>query len=148
MKISKLIRLIESKTGKKIFLKESKEINFLNTNNVLTEDMFADFLAKKVPYYNIWFSSLGNTNTLFLTFSFDKKETWTNGIFENSNYSRMSINAKGKMEVFTQSLYYPNQRISYETRIPIRFRKTTVKSVEDALKKLGVYIDAVKEELK
>ena len=148
MKLSKLIEAVEKQTGKKLVLKESEQIKFLDTDNALAQDMFLENLVKKVPYYKAWFSTLGYQNTLFLTVGFDKKEDWSYNIFENSNYFKMSIKTDGTMEVFTQSLYPRIETKTYETRLKVKFRKTKAKDIQDAIKKLNAYIDLIKKELK
>jgi broad specificity phosphatase PhoE len=59
----------------------------------------------------------------------------------------MSIQENGKMEVFTQSLYEPGKPESYETRLKIKFRKSTAKNMKDAADRLIKFINEVKKAL-
>jgi hypothetical protein len=59
----------------------------------------------------------------------------------------MAIYKDGKMEVFTQSLYEPGKQVSYETRLKIKFRKATAKSMKDAADRAVKFVKEVKKAL-
>jgi len=75
-------------------------------------------------------STLGGDEraSLMLAIGFDPKEEWANNIFENSRYFRIRINRDGTMEQFVQN------------GMKKKLRKTRVKSIADAIKKLNNYI--------
>lgn len=107
--------------------------------NPIFEPEDADELRKqllsklKAPVVSVRVSTLGGpANTTFmLAVSLDPKEEWPNRIFENSRYFRASLGRDGVLEQFTVA------------GLPKKFRKRTVKSVEDAIKKLNAYIGQV-----
>jgi len=110
-------------------------------------DTLKDRLEQENPgYYSLSKGIFGN-DTIMLLVSLDPKAEWSNGYVENSNYFRMAIYKNGKMEVFTQSLYYPNVPVSYETRLKIKFRKSTAKSMKDAADRLVKFINEIKKEM-
>jgi hypothetical protein len=110
-------------------------------------DTLKDRLEQENPgYYSLSKGIFGN-DTIMLLVSLDPKAEWSNGYVENSNYFRMAIYKNGKMEVFTQSLYYPNVPVSYETRLKVKFRKSTAKSMKDAADRLVKFINEIKKEM-
>lgn len=110
-------------------------------------DIFKDRLEKENPgYYSLSKGVFGN-DTIMVLVSLDSKSEWPNGYVENSNYFRMAIYKDGKMEVFSQSLYYANVPVNYESRLKIKFRKSTAKSIKDAADRLVKFINDVKKEM-
>ncbi len=110
-------------------------------------ESLAAVLKKENPgFYSLNKGVFGN-DTIMVLVSFEPKEAWSNGYVENSNYFRMSIQKDGKMEVFTQSLYEPGKPESYETRLKIKFRKSTAKNMKDAADRLVKFINEVKKAL-
>jgi len=110
-------------------------------------DTLKDRLEQENPgYYSLSKGAFGN-DTIMLLVSLDPKSEWSNGYVENSNYFRMAIYKDGKMETFVQSLYYPNVPVSYETRLKIKFRKSTAKSMKDAADRLIKFINDIKKEM-
>lgn len=106
-----------------------------------------DVLKKENPGFYSLSKGVFGDDTIMVLVSFEPKEGWSNGYVENSNYFRMAIYKDGKMEVFTQSLYEPGKQVSYETRLKIKFRKATAKSMKDAADRLVKFIKEVKKEL-
>ena len=64
---------------------------------------------------------------LMMVFSYDEKDTWANGILENSQYSRIRIGQRGEVENFSGTRPF--------------MRKFTAKSLEDVIRKIGIYIN-------
>jgi hypothetical protein len=87
--------------------------------------------SQRTPYVSVSYSTLGGeANAAFLICaSFDHKDTWTNGILENSRYTRISIDKDGTIKEFSRS--YNN----------VKMRKTKAKTLEEALAKINVYLD-------
>ena len=111
-----------------------------------TLDIMNDLMPKikaiiqQMPYHNIYISTLGSDNyaSIMFVIGLDKRETWKNGIFENSRYMRFSTtrNAKGiELECFTNSMK------------TIKFRKLTA-SPEKILLKIQERVNQLKEFLK
>jgi hypothetical protein len=101
-------------------------------------------LEPLIPYKNVTKGIFGN-DTIMVLAVFEPKNEWTNGIMENSNYFRMAIYSDGKMEVFTQSLYAKNVESKYENRLPVKFRKSKAKNIDDAAARLVKYVNEVKK---
>ena len=101
-------------------------------------------LVDVLPYSNISKGAFGK-DTIFVLACFEPKSEWNYGIMENSNYFRMSIYDNGKMEVFTQSLYPKDETASWDNRLKVKFRKSTAKSIPDAISRLHKFIDEVKK---
>jgi regulator of replication initiation timing len=80
-------------------------------------------------YPNI--SKLGGPEhvSILFTVALDPRETWINGILQNSRYMQLSLDNNGVLEHF-----------SGDPGIEKRFRKTRVKSVEDLINKVNSYI--------
>lgn len=83
------------------------------------------------PFTNIYKSSLGGLEhtSIMITVSLDKKEDWQNGILQNSRYFMMHYDNSGELEMFSGGRGFS-----------AKFRKTRVKSVEDAIAKINKYI--------
>ena len=103
------------------------------------------------PYSNSYISTLGGQDhsAVLFVIGLDKKETWSNGIFENSRYTRFHIenNSKGLvMECFTNNLNYSKFR--KDNTIPeIKFRKftgTKEKLMIRFKKDIGLLVDRMK----
>jgi len=127
------------------FIKESDKGSALFSINELREE-----LSKKIPTLVPYFKQNDKSgiaeNYHIITVGFDDQKTWSNGYLENSNYFRMSIDCStGKMETFVSSLYKKGEKASYEARLPIKFRKATVKSVKEAVDKVVKFIEEVKK---
>jgi hypothetical protein len=93
-------------------------------------------IISEMPFSNIHLSTLGGENhaSILFVIGLDAKETWKNGIFENSRYMRFHIerNFKGLiLECFTSS-------------IKLKFRKVTT-SPEKILIKVQEFVNQLKE---
>jgi hypothetical protein len=103
-------------------------------------------LVDKVPFVRVESGCIGD-RLIMLLVSFDKKETWSYGYVENSNYFRMSVGDPGVMEVFCQSIHDRKRGITYESRVKTKFRKCTVKSLDVVVERVLLYVSKVQEEL-
>ena len=117
-------------------ISQQQAINYLQTE-----------LTPLAPFVKVSSGALGN-ETIMLLVSFEPKENWSYGYVENSNYFRMRIEDNGMLEVFVATFYKKGTNASsagYDNRLKIKFRKTTVKSLEEAKKKIADYINKIKE---
>jgi hypothetical protein len=87
----------------------------------------------QAPHKNIYKSTLGGIErtSIMITLSLDPKEEWKNGILQNSRYCMFHYNVDGSLEQFSRQYNLP------------KFRKTRVKSVDDAIAKINAYINTV-----
>ena len=129
------------------YVNESLIFDDGTTDITQASEILKDALEKEKPGYISLSKGVFGNDTIMLLVSFEPKTEWSNGYVENSNYFRMAIYKDGKMEVFTQSLYEPGKQVSYETRLKIKFRKATAKSMKDAGDRLVKFIKEVKKEL-
>ena len=83
----------------------------------------------KEPYVNVYKSTLGGNHrpSILITISIDPKDKWHNGILENSRYVKLHYSYAGIIEYISGT---------------IKFRKTMVKNVEDAITKINKAIKA------
>ena len=86
----------------------------------------------KAPYIQTDISTLGGKEnaSVMMTVSLDPKESWNNGIMENSRYAKFMIERDGRIEAFTQSYKLAN-----------KFRSAKVKSISDAITKINNWVD-------
>lgn len=91
----------------------------------LKSEINADFV-------NAYKSTLGGVEhtSILITVSLDPKESWANGILQNSRYFQMHYSTNGVLEMFSGGRGFSS-----------KFRKTRVKSVEDAIAKINKYIE-------
>ncbi len=90
----------------------------------------------QAPFVNVSVSNLGGTPAIMIALSLDEKNEWTNGIFENSRYTRFMLEPetnKSNLEQF--SLHY---------ELKPKFRKSKVKSIDAAINKINTWINKVK----
>ena len=89
----------------------------------------------KAPVVSIQASSLGGPEniSIMIAIGLDPKESWANGIFENSRYIRLHLYKNGVLESFVNTT-------------GAKFRKTRAKSVDDVVAKLNAYVDVAKME--
>lgn len=82
-------------------------------------------LQKHFPAVSAQLSTLGGPEnaSVMIKLSLDEKETWINGIYENSRFSMFSLN-NGKLEQFAKC-----SKLS-------KFRKSTIKSNDDVVSKI------------
>jgi hypothetical protein len=94
-----------------------------NTNSVV------DRLKNELifPYVYAYSSNLGgNENvSILLSISKDKKETWANSIFENSNYMRFHIYNNGTVKLIAKHYNLP------------KVRQFAVKTINDLITRLN-----------
>lgn len=85
----------------------------------------------KAPYVKVYKSTLGGADrvSILITVSLDPRETWSNGILENSRYFRMHYLMNGSLELFSGGWKMT------------KFRKTKAKTPDDALAKINKYIE-------
>lgn len=104
---------------------------------VAQAEMIAQRLADEIeaPFVNVQVSTLGGKErvSILMKLSLDAKETWVNGIFENSRYMHFHISKDGAVEQFTR-----------QYTIPKKFRKIKVKSAEELAQKINKYLDSVR----
>lgn len=95
-----------------------------------------DTLKLKIsaPVVKPKYSTLGGEKnvSVLLSISLDPTDSWFNGIYQNSRYSQFHIFKDGAIEQFSMSY-----------KIPAKFRKTKVKSIDDVVKKINDYISKV-----
>jgi hypothetical protein len=99
-----------------------------------------DALVKKfkaevdAPFVNAYVSTLGGDEkaTLMLTVAMEPKEEWPNKILQNSTYFQMSIYRNGTMDMFSGHM-------------PVKFRKSQAKNIDDAIKRINDYIKKAKQ---
>jgi hypothetical protein len=128
----KLIHLFESlnqvKLSEENFPIDQRPVLF-DENNV---EQFIERLKTELVLPNSNISIKGNYSTLggvsrmsiLLLIMFDLRDQWAHGILENSHYARFHISKDGIIELFSSG------------DVKNRFRKTRVKSQDDAIKKL------------
>lgn len=96
------------------------------------KDILNRLSEKKFPYFRGQISTLGGKErpSTLLAISLDPQVKWKNGIFENSNYIRISIDYQGEVEEISRS------------NTLIKFRKFTVKDSDTVIAKISKYVDA------
>jgi hypothetical protein len=84
-----------------------------------------DGLKQLFPYVKVDRSALGGEDkaSILITVSLDPRESWRNGILQNSRYRQFHVR-EGGLESFS----------GYNTP---KFRKSRIKSIEDVIKKLS-----------
>lgn len=101
-------------------------------------DELVDKLKKKIkaPVITSYKSTLGGENnvSVLLSLSLDPKDTWVNGIFENSRYMKFHISLPNIIEMITSSYKIEGKK----------FRKSRAKSIDDVVKKINDHIGKVK----
>ena len=86
-----------------------------------------DELLKLFPFAGVTYYNLGGDERASLGFSISKdpRETWKNGIFENSNGGKFMLDADGTLKMLTRHGNVP------------KFRQTKVSSIEQAVMKIA-----------
>lgn len=93
---------------------------------------FADKLGAEIdaPYVSVRVSSLGNESTIFVRISMQAESEWSNRIYHSSPGCILGLYQDGVIEsTYISGLYK-------------RFRKTSVKSWEQAIEKINTYIES------
>lgn len=88
----------------------------------------------KASFVNANVMKLGGAgrHSIAISMSLDSRENWKNGIFENSRSGKFMLNHDGSLEHISGSF------VKYPAKY--KFRKATVKSVDDAIAKLNKFI--------
>ena len=112
----------------KTFLKEA---TYFSISDV---DKWIAPLSTKVnaPVIRVDKSVLGGEEnvSIMIKMSLDEEHNWPNGIFQNSRYAHIRIDRDGVMEMFAHS----------KRKMGKGLRKTRVKNVKDAIKKINDWI--------
>jgi len=87
----------------------------------------------QAPFVKAYKSTLGGiqNTAIMITISLDPKESWSNGILQNSRYSMFHYSNNGELEQHSRQYNLP------------KFRKARVKSPPDAVAKINAYINSV-----
>lgn len=87
------------------------------------------------PYVNVQVSTLGGRErvSILMVLSLDDSSTWVNRILQNSRYMHFSIRRNGVVEQFSKGHL-----------IDKKFRKRTIKSVEELIYKINEYLDSIR----
>jgi hypothetical protein len=90
-------------------------------------------LKRVAPVVSVQKSTLGGPErvSLMLLVSLDARETWANGILENSTYFRMHLGNDGVLYHF--SGHTPG----------LKFRKTRVRSADEVVRKVSAFVEEV-----
>ena len=99
-----------------------------NPLDALDKQIITQALLARSPYIKQVFANLytlggADRSSIGITIGFDDKSTWASGIFDNSAHRKFMLNTDGSLEELS----------GWKTK---RFRKSKVKSVEDAIAKL------------
>ena len=89
----------------------------------------------KAPYVYSQVSTLGGAAraSVIVKVSLDPKSKWANGILQNSRYAMFYVGRNGVLEQFSGS-----------HRLGKKMRRTTVKSLREAVEKINRYLAKVK----
>ncbi len=106
-------------------------------------DYLKSSLMEKYPnmFFKIVKAPLSNDDELTIYGSLDPKESWSNKIFENSNYFILNVDNKGYMWKTLTSLYRKGMKYHIDGRVKVNFPKQKAKNREDMLRRLTVFID-------
>ena len=106
--------------------------SFINADDTTLIDKVKTIIHS--PYVKAQISTLGGPERASLTIwtSLQPKEQWTNNIYHNSPYAIFHVWHDGSMDATAQYT------------MP-KFRKTRVKSVDDALNKINAYLEIAKQ---
>ena len=112
--------------------RDQKVFNIDTVQDVITAlDTKINAPVKKARY-----STLGGERNVSVMFvlSLDSKDTWSNGILENSRYMQFRIEQDGVIEQFTKNY-----------TIPLKFRKAKAKNIDDVVNKINAYLSKIGE---
>lgn len=98
--------------------------------SLVAEDAEKARTSIDAPYVGAQYSRLGGAGreSVLIVASLDPRESWKNGILENSRYTRFHLGSDGVLEQFTRS------------RGLTTFRKTRVKDIGEAVAKINKYL--------
>ncbi len=112
-------------------------------------DQLVEMLRSEIhaPYVNAYKSMLGGAHkvSVLVAVGLDSKDTWKNGIFENSRYFKLHIENSGVIErVMDSGLKgrWANNMMEH-VALSKRFRKTKFKSLDEVVEKINKYIEQV-----
>jgi hypothetical protein len=80
---------------------------------------------------------------IWVTLSLQPKDQWTNGIFENSPGIKVFIQPEGYINSSYASSFWKDGQL---IRLP-KFRKTTYKTIDDAITKINAWIETAKAKM-
>lgn len=85
----------------------------------------------KAPVVQVKYSALGGPRnaTIMISLSLDPKESWSNGIYQNSRYMQFRVEQDGVIEQFSKSY-----------KVPLKFRKQRAKDLNDVVAKMNAYL--------
>ena len=63
-----------------------------------------------IKYVSVDWSNLGGIPSIFINVSLDDRETWMNGIYQNSLYSQFAIHSDMKLEQISKHYKLPKHR--------------------------------------
>lgn len=88
----------------------------------------------EAPVKGVSISTLGGQNrpVMLISLSLDPKESWSNGIYENSRYMRFHFSYDGELYQFTKA-----------HTISDKFRKTRVKTIDEVPAKINAYLQKI-----
>jgi hypothetical protein len=88
--------------------------------------------VEQIPHVYVHLSTLGGAEraSIIIKLTLDDEDTWVNGIYHNSRYSMFHLNG-GKLEQFSRNHKLP------------KFRKATIKSVDDVANKILNWVNKV-----
>jgi hypothetical protein len=79
---------------------------------------------KDLKMVDVYWTALGGIPSVFINISLDDRDTWSNGIFQNSRYSQFVIHDDMKLEQMT---------CHYKL---VKYRKSKIKGVNDVVNKI------------
>jgi len=85
----------------------------------------------QAPWKQVYKSTLGGIErtSIMIKLSMDPKDSWSNGILQNSRYAMFDYHVDGSLELFSGH------------GLP-KFRKTRTKSADDALAKINKFLSS------
>lgn len=121
----------------KRLLKEGRDL--VTEQDAFTYDELEQSVEKikkgiKAPYVHAYYSTLGGKQrpSILITFSLDNKKDWPQNILQNSRWVKLYFSNKGVLELNAQ-----------DYKLPKKFRKTKVKNVDEAIKKINKFIQEI-----
>jgi hypothetical protein len=88
------------------------------------------FDISSIKYASVNWSNLGGIPSVFINVSLENRETWMNGIFQNSSYAQFAIHQDMKLEM-----------ISHHFKTP-KHRKCKVDSISKIVAKIKVWAES------
>ena len=63
-----------------------------------------------IKYVGVNWSNLGGIPSVFINVSLDDKDSWANGIYQNSRYAQFAIHSDMKLEMISHHFQTPKHR--------------------------------------